>query len=150
MKNKRKKGFSLVELLVVISIIAILTAILMPNLMGARERARDAKRKQDLDAIKTALRLFYNDVQNYPIAATSQALGDTLASYLPNAAGVGFTYTRLDSDGFQLCSVMESYNSEDLEASRTACQRDMGAGNQVCGLATGSDGAKKLFVVCAW
>jgi len=38
-----KKAFTLIELLVVIAIIGMLSALFLPNFMGARERARDAK-----------------------------------------------------------------------------------------------------------
>ena len=65
-----KKGFSLIELLVVIAIMAVLTAIALPNFLSARERARDAKRKQEMNEMKNALRLYYNDYQMYPIAAS--------------------------------------------------------------------------------
>jgi prepilin-type N-terminal cleavage/methylation domain-containing protein len=64
-----KKGFSLIELLVVIAITAVLTAIALPNFLSARERARDAKRKQEMQEMKNSLRLYYNDYQTYPIAA---------------------------------------------------------------------------------
>ena len=60
----KKSGFTLIELLVVISIIATLTAILLPNFMGARQRATDSQKKQEMVSIKNALRLFYNDTQN--------------------------------------------------------------------------------------
>lgn len=62
-----KKGFSLIELLVVIAITAVLTAIALPNFLSARERARDAKRKQEMDEMKNSLRLYYNDHQTYPL-----------------------------------------------------------------------------------
>jgi general secretion pathway protein G len=65
---KRKNfGFTLIELLVVIGIIAIVLALTMPNYMGMRQRARDTKRKAELGEIKTALRLYYNDYQSYPV-----------------------------------------------------------------------------------
>ncbi|MFH0749489.1 MAG: type II secretion system protein [Candidatus Gottesmanbacteria bacterium] len=63
-----KKGFSLIELIVVIAITAVLLAIALPNLLSARERARDAKKKQEMNEMKTALRLYYNDFQQYPSA----------------------------------------------------------------------------------
>ncbi len=56
-----QKGFSLIELLVVIGIISILSAIAVPNFMAARERARDATRKADLKAMQSAFELYKQD-----------------------------------------------------------------------------------------
>lgn len=147
----KNKGFSLVELLVVISIIATLTAILLPNLMGARERARDGRRKQDADAIRTGLRMFYNDTQNYPPVTTMTDLATTLASYIPNMVDIGlsgFSYEQLSSgDGFQLCVEMEAYGGEDVISSRNTCKT---SGGLVCGIDPSEPDYQKLFVVCGW
>jgi prepilin-type N-terminal cleavage/methylation domain-containing protein len=64
--NFANTGFTLVELLVVISIIAIIIGTTMSNLLGARGRARDSVRKSNLMELKNALRLYYNDYQTYP------------------------------------------------------------------------------------
>lgn len=56
-----KSGFTLVELLVVIGIITMITALLFPNFMGARLRARDSQRKTDLKQIQGALELYKLD-----------------------------------------------------------------------------------------
>ncbi len=61
-----KKGFTLIELLVVIAIIATILGVALPNFLGARERARDTKRKAEMSQLKSALRLYYNDYQKYP------------------------------------------------------------------------------------
>lgn len=61
-----KRGFTLIELLVAIAIIALILAAAVPNFLGARERARDAKKKAELNQVKAALRLYYNDYQKYP------------------------------------------------------------------------------------
>ena len=67
---KSRRGFTLIELLVVIFIIGTLTAIILPNFVSSRQRARDARRKQDLADIKNALRMYYNDNQSYPETST--------------------------------------------------------------------------------
>jgi len=63
---RKSKGFSLIELLVAIAIMAVLLALALPNYLGARERSRDSKKKSELQQLKTALRLYYNDYQRYP------------------------------------------------------------------------------------
>lgn len=69
-----RKSFTLIELLVVIAIIGSLSAILLPNFMGARERARDSQRKSDLKQIQKALEMYKQD-QSPPSFPTSVACG---------------------------------------------------------------------------
>lgn len=69
-KNKifaNNKGFTLVELLVVISIIGLLSSFAMVSLTTARQKARDALRKGDMAQLRTALVLYYDDNGRYPI-----------------------------------------------------------------------------------
>ncbi len=66
MKKSKFLGFTLIELLVVIAIIGVLASLILVNFNAARERTRDAQRKSDLDQIKKALRMYYNDHNNYP------------------------------------------------------------------------------------
>lgn len=63
---QRRDGFSLLELLVVIAIIATIIAVAVPNFVGARLRARDARKKEGLRQLKNALQIYYNDYQQYP------------------------------------------------------------------------------------
>ena len=65
MKYYHKRSFTLIELLVVIAIIGGLSALLVPNYMGARERALDTKRKSDLKQIQ-----MYKQDQNPPAYPT--------------------------------------------------------------------------------
>ncbi len=69
-KNKNKfqaSGFTLLELLVVITIIAILAAIGLGNYTRTLSRGRDAKRRADLKAIQNALEQYYvNHNNTYP------------------------------------------------------------------------------------
>ena len=61
-----KNGFSLVELLVVITIIAILSVAAYTAVGGNTVKARDAKRKQDISTIQQALELYYAEKSSYP------------------------------------------------------------------------------------
>lgn len=65
--HNNKKGFTLIELLVVIAIIGILSGIGLVSLNGAREKARDAQRLNDLAQYRTAF-ILYSDSNNskYP------------------------------------------------------------------------------------
>lgn len=60
------RGFTLIELLVVISIIGILSAIGLNAFEDSQQRARDSRRIQDLETIRKALQLYYNDNGKYP------------------------------------------------------------------------------------
>ncbi len=73
--NINKKGFTLIEILVAIAIIGILATMLLANFQGIRARARDAQRKRDLNELRTALRLFYNDNQSYPLNVPNRDSG---------------------------------------------------------------------------
>lgn len=61
-----QRGFTLIEMLVVVSLIGVLTTLVAANLNSARERGRDTARKSDLRNLQTALRLYYSDYQAYP------------------------------------------------------------------------------------
>jgi len=59
--KRRKKGFTLIELMIVIAIIAILAAVLVPNFMRAREASRLTACKSNLKNISTAVETYSND-----------------------------------------------------------------------------------------
>lgn len=65
--NKNRKGFTLIELLVVISIIGLLSTLAMVSLNNARVKARDAKRLNDIKQINTALEVFFDSKNRYPV-----------------------------------------------------------------------------------
>lgn len=62
----KKLGFTLVELVVSMAIIAILASALWGNFFSSLNKGRDSRRKQDLEGIVKAVELYYNDNKNYP------------------------------------------------------------------------------------
>ncbi len=64
--NIKQKGFSLFELLVVISIIGILTAVITVSFSSAQKRGKDASRIQTLNNIQKAAELYYAVAGQYP------------------------------------------------------------------------------------
>lgn len=74
---KSSKGFTLIELMIVIAIIGVLTSIGIVSFSGARAKANDTKRRAELKQIQTALEAYYNDNGKYPTTewVNSQAGG---------------------------------------------------------------------------
>ncbi|MEW6071885.1 MAG: type II secretion system protein GspG [Planctomycetota bacterium] len=75
--NKRPAlgGFSLIELVVVISILAILAGVLVPRVTNHMKSARDSRRLADIKAIRNAVEQYYMDNTTYPAANTNGAYG---------------------------------------------------------------------------
>lgn len=65
---QKLKGFTLIELMIVISIIAIISAVGISTFNQAQMRGRDAKRKQDLRSVAIALELYKQRNGRYPCA----------------------------------------------------------------------------------
>jgi len=94
MAKNKNKGFTLIELLVVIAIIAILAGVVVASTGNARAKARDAKRVSDLDAIASALGMYYSSNSAYPTGLS--ALAPNYLSTLPidpNNTGTACTYS---------------------------------------------------------
>ena len=72
LNKKHHKGFTLIEILVVVVILGILAAVVVPRIMDQPDQARVTKAKQDIGALMTALNLYKLDNFNYP--STDQGL----------------------------------------------------------------------------
>lgn len=124
MKNK---GFTLIELVVVIAIIATLTALATFNFNQARVRARDIQRKSEIRQIQNALELYKNDQmpQSYPDSLAS--LVSTYMAELPidprekatDGSWMDYTYVKLSALTYTLTACLE--NVADLDKSAGTC-----------------------------
>ncbi len=68
-KMRDQKGFTIVELLIVIVVIGILAALVVTTYSGIQAKARDSKRQADVKAIQTQLEAFYASNNYYPATA---------------------------------------------------------------------------------
>lgn len=60
------RGFTLIEIMVVVVIIGLLAAVVVPQFLGRVDDAQKAKAKQDIQGIETALTMFKLDNFSYP------------------------------------------------------------------------------------
>ncbi len=70
--SRNVSGFTLIEVMVVVAILAILAALVVPRIMDRPDEARVIKTKQDIRAIERALQLYRLDNFQYP--STDQGL----------------------------------------------------------------------------
>jgi len=99
-RTMRERGFTLIEMAVVLAIIAVLAAVLTPMVTGYLDQARVVRATGDVKTIADALRLFYKDTGYYPVYSSlaNAKTGTTMAHELagpgsaPTNTGVWATY----------------------------------------------------------
>lgn len=119
-----KKGFTLIEFMVAMSLVAILSGIAMSNFMGTQKRGRDVRRQSDLNQYRVALEN-YASVNNgtYPTTSGITNLNTSLTSYMTgfptDPQGNSYTYFvdptgtiwtlgacgEVNKVGYQICSI---------------------------------------------
>ena len=121
------KGFTLVELLIVIGIIALLAILVLASLNTTHQRSRDTKRITDVKQIQLAMEMYWNDNANYPAVIPGQttwkSFGDELHSgfvSFPVDDVKGHTYTYIvnpeNTDQYFLAATLEKKTHESLAA----------------------------------
>lgn len=134
---KIKKGFTLIEIMVVVLILGLLSTLVIINVNNSRINGRDAKRVQDLDSINTAIQMYADTYNNYPDsgdawwASNDSGWGDLagiLASYIPtlpkDPTDPGTTYYyKYKSDGTDY--ILQNTGFEG-EAGRAKAEQDGG------------------------
>ncbi len=79
----KKHGFTLMELMIVVSVLGILAAILIPNFRGVTEEAKNAAAKADLRNLKMAIILYQSRYNVLPDDSSSAKFEESLQSYSP-------------------------------------------------------------------
>lgn len=112
----KKSGFTVLEFLIVITIVGILIAIVLVSLSASRERARDDERIARLQNVSVALEQFYTDCREYPEDLvvgyqcpnnTNLTLGNYISDLVSNnwnASGSDYKYQPLTYVGGDTCT----------------------------------------------
>lgn len=115
----RKQGFTFIEILVVITIIGVLTLVATTNFAVVNKKARDGKRKGDLEQIKAALEMYRTDEKVYPTTAiwngfgggsiTGETYGTVYMEDIPDDPMENYSYKYSSGTGatYNLCALME-------------------------------------------
>jgi len=108
----KKNGFTLLEILVVISIIGILVALGTTAFSTAQRKSRDARRKADVKAIQNGFEQYYSRENTYPTTLTEANDITIFPAGLPEDpklfVGHPDYYMTLSADAFCVCSLLES------------------------------------------
>lgn len=141
---KHFKGFTLIEVLIVISIIGVLTGISTVSYTKSQGKTRDTQRKNDLQTIKSALNLYYQQNSQYPPACATHAPDQGCYStdpqpWIPSMPSVINT---LPKDPAQAFNLYESFlaAASSFSLVKPAYAIIGGCGTQAAGLATMSGG----------
>lgn len=114
--RKNKKGFTLVELLVVIAIIGVLAVVAVPALFSNINKAKVASVESDYSSVKSAALSYYSDENKVP------AILNDLSTYmetLPDKADIGGKYQLLSVDSKLVLQIGEDTKGATLTKAQT-------------------------------
>lgn len=97
---RRRGGFTLTELVVVVAVVALLAAVAMPKLQRAIVKARAAEAVSDLQVVRVAVLNYHADRLAYPKDANRGKVPAGLASYLPTRFSLTQKHYTVDYDNW--------------------------------------------------
>lgn len=105
--KSNQNGFTLVELLVVIVILAILGVVGITIFTGTQASARDAKRKEDIGAMASAMEANYVVGAGYPTAINSTWFADQAIPTNPGPGGGSYSTGSINASTWTFCASLE-------------------------------------------
>jgi prepilin-type N-terminal cleavage/methylation domain-containing protein len=114
-----QNGFTLVELLVVIVILAILGVVGVTLFSGTQARARDAKRKEDINAMAAAMEANYVAGAGYTITMTGTWFGDSAIPTNPSPGGAAYNTGAPTTSSYMFCATLEGTTGNATSATGT-------------------------------
>lgn len=131
---RNKKGFTLIEVLIVVAIIAILSSVVLVGLGPTQRAGRDARRVSDLRQTQNGLELYYNRCGYYPgttvtgsgscggyasnntwggmsDALTGSSLGISTVPQDPTSGHTYYYASKSDGSGYVIAAVLEDVNN---------------------------------------
>lgn len=119
--RKNKKGFTLVELLVVIAIIGVLAVVAVPALFSNINKAKVASVESDYSSVKSAALSYYSDTNKMPVNGPLSSLS-TYMETLPDKADIGGEYSLLSVGNKLVLQVGETKSGTTTGATLTSAQ----------------------------
>jgi prepilin-type N-terminal cleavage/methylation domain-containing protein len=86
MTRKSKKGFTLIELMIVVAIIGILAAIAIPKFAQLIRKSKEGASKGNLGSLRSSLSIYYGDMEGvYPVQMAALTVGGKYLTVIPDA-----------------------------------------------------------------
>jgi prepilin-type N-terminal cleavage/methylation domain-containing protein len=146
--HMKRKGFTLVEILIVVSIIGLLSSIVLVGLGSFRARGRDARRIADLRETQNALELYYGKFGMYPTVAWDELertlvgaeIGVTGISDDPLGGSNRYAYGS-DGQSYVIGAKLEDLNNQVLRDDVD------GSGSETFGVDCGSPASDRFYCI---
>lgn len=136
--KKPRNGFTLVEILIVITIIAILLILAFMSVQGQMAHATDAKRKTDLYTLSKFFEDYYNDNTAYPVQSAVDNCGGSMAPYITNIPcdpvfKEHYGYFPSVSGGYRICAKLTDKTDPAIAAAGCSGSSGCGLGGPASG-----------------
>jgi general secretion pathway protein G len=138
-----KRGFTLIEMLLVICILGILAALISGNFINSLKKGRDARRKADLGNIQRALEMYYEDNKTYAVDLTKTNLclpsfeDCTKKAYMLNiptdpSTKSSYDYSNIHDTDYKICANLENNKDSQCTIVGSDCQFCICSSNITC------------------